>query len=97
MLIASADSAAVVAKIVIATCSLMSEEGGYQKFCKRSGIPTEWTRIEKSPEGGIRSLKAREGVAGTWHDSLQSNTEDIGDDLKEQLADIDSLGTEVLS
>lgn len=98
MLIARAESAAVEAKIVMATCSLMSEKGEYQTACasKASTNLTEWTGVHEPPEFAVRHLKFLTWIAGPRDDLLQYSAQDVRNDLNEQLTDEDSLGSEVL-
>ena len=94
---ASAVSAAVEAKIVMATCSLIST-GALNGFngLRRQNTPTEFTRIHESPEGRIFGLQPVMDVAGTWDDFFQDTPEDVGDNLDEQLTDKHRLRTEIL-
>ena len=97
MLIAKAESAAVDAKIVMATCSLMSVTRG--KACKQrleSGRHTEGPGVQEAPETGIRRLEAIAFVSGSRNNLLKDSTKNVGDDLNEELADEDGLGAEIL-
>ena len=57
--------------------------------------PTERARVHEAPEPGI--LGAEDGVARAGDDPLESDAENVGDDLEEETGDLDGLGAEVLS
>lgn len=96
MLIARAESAAVDAKMVIATCSLMSEESSEGLDDNQWGIFTEWSWVHEAPEGGIRFLELAMFVARPRDNFFQYTAKNVGNDLDKQLAHEDRLRTEIL-
>lgn len=98
MLIANAESAAVEAKMVIATCSLISDHTELSASQNRSGdqLLTERPRIKETPETRVGGLKTRMLVSRTWQNLLQKAAQEVTDDLDEELADEHRLRSEVL-
>ena len=94
---ASADSAAVVEKIVMATCSLRSKSAGLIQITGMPTCPhTEGTMVHEAPEPGVGHPEGFDRVTRAGDDFFQDASKDISNNLEEELTDEDGLRTEVL-
>lgn len=63
---------------------------------RSSLLLTKWSRVEEAPERSVPGLETGVLIARTWEKRFEDSTENVGDDLDEELADEDRLRAKIL-